>query len=502
MHCRHHRSCPGCPLIELPYPAQLAEKRARLSAALARYGHLPQAPPVAGASRAEGYRHRLKLPLQVERDHVAIGLLHPRTGRVVDTPDCPVLHPKLREALPPLLDQLRGRSGLHALDLRVSSATGQLQAVLACAGGELPGGKFFARKLIDGVPGLASVAVSVADPERKRVMGRAPRVLAGLAALPERIGSTSYTILPGAFFQVDPENAATLHLWVREGLGSAQRVLDLYAGVGAYARMLAPGRQRVVAVEEVPAAAEAARRGAPPNLVVVQGRAEDVLLEERFDAAVINPARRGSDPTLLRRLAERVPRLVYVSCGPETLARDLDCLAAWGLRVSSIQALDLFPQTPEVEAVVTLDRGPALTRWPVHGGEATGPWRDRPSGALGRPECLIALVIGDPGPRGKLPGGSFERLAVVATHGLVRVTLRGEPGPALDALARRGHPLAWEDRRTRAFFEERIGLVRPFLHVERAGGAYAPLHGDLATALETLGHRWVAPSIAHRGRSG
>lgn len=489
MRCRHHPACPGCPLIELPYEVQLAEKRARLGAALARYGHLPPAPPVQAAIRTEGYRHRLKLPMHVERDHVAIGLLHPRSGRVVDTPDCPVLHPKLRAALAPLLERLKGKHGLHSLDLRVSSDTGEVQAVFACAGGELPGGKHFARKLIEAVPGLSSVAVSQADPERKRVMGRAPRVLAGSATLSERIGATQYSILPGVFFQVDPQNAETLHAWVREGLGSAGRVLDLYAGVGAYARMLARDRQRVVAVEEVPAAAEAARRGAPPNLTVIAGRAEDVLLEERFDAAVINPARRGSDPALLRRLAERVPRLVYVSCGPETLARDLDCLAAWGLRVQSVRAVDLFPQTPEVEAVVTLTRGPALTSWPVRGGEATGPWRGRPSGALGRPERLLALVIGDPGPQGKLPGGSFTRLAVVATHGLVRVSLHGAPGPALEALAKRGHPLAWEDRKTRRFFEERIGLVRPFLHVERAGGVVAPLHGDLATVLETLGVR-------------
>lgn len=501
MICRHHPGCPGCALLPLPYEAQLAEKRERLVRALGRYPHLalPDPEPIVPAARTEGYRHRLKLPVEVRRDHVRIGLYGP-DHRVLDTPDCPVLAPALREALPPLLDALRAAPGVHSVDLRVSAATGELLLVLACPGGELPGGPRAARELRRRVPGLAGVAVSRADPEGKRVMGSAPRVVAGGRFVEERVGGQRYRLYPGAFFQVDPAQAERLHALVRELAGPARTVLDLYAGVGAYGLMLAAGRDRVVMVEEVPQAAEAARAVAPSNVEVIAQRVEDVPFTERVDLAVLNPARRGSDPATLRRVAEVADRLVYVSCGPETLARDLDALAAFGLRVRRLVPVDLFPQTPEVETVALLERGAPLERWRTGRGWARGPWLGGPSGAAGRPREVVALVVGDLRRHGELDGARFERIGTVAGHALVRLEVRGSPARALATLRARGHPVAGQDPRTARFFAEKGGLVRPFLHVARdADGAQAPLHGDLAEAIERLGGAGPVPS-GKRGR--
>jgi 23S rRNA (uracil1939-C5)-methyltransferase len=473
--CRHFPRCPGCAYVGRPYEEQLARKRERLARAFSHFPHLPPVGPVAPALSTEAYRHRVKLPVHVGRDHVAVGLYDPKTKRVLDTPDCPVLEPGLRDALARVATFLRGRRGVHSVDLRRSAATGELALVLACRGGELDGGPRGARKLVRDVPGLVSVAVSVADPDGKRVMGREPHVIAGTKAIEERIGDTRYRLHAGAFFQVDPVNAVQIHDLVRSAVGQAQSVLDLYAGVGAYGLMLAEGRSRVVLVEEVPAAARSARDRAPRNVEVIEGRVEDVRLPGRFDVAILNPARRGSDPRTLALLSKVATRIVYVSCGPETLARDLDCLAALGVRATAVHAVDLFPQTPEVETVVHLTRGPALDERRVR-----GPWHGRPSGAVGRPTSVLALVIGD-----VRSARGVERLASVATHTLVRLT--GSPERALDSLARRGHGVAGDDSRTRRFFAERAGLVRPFLHVERAGSVTAPLHGDLVLALEALG---------------
>lgn len=480
-----------------PYNSQLSAKRQRLVQALARYPHVVDnidlnGISVRGATRTEGYRHRLKLPVQHTRQGVHIGLSERSGGATLHTPDCPVLAKGLRDALPPLLDWMRGKRGIHSLDLRVSSATGQLQAVFACRGGDLEGGPRGARALIRAVPKLASVAVSTADKARKRVMGSRPRVVAGTRRLDERIGDTALSLHAGAFFQVDPENALQLHEMVAEAVGGAQTVLDLYAGVGAYGRMLAPRVKRVVAVEEVPSAVAAAQAGAPRNLTVIQGRVEDVLdnraLSGQADAAVLNPARRGAVPSVLEAMAARVPRLVYVSCGPEALARDLDVLSFFGMRVRSVQALDLFPQTPEVEAVVLLERGPKKTAWPVPGGQATGPWGRRPSGAQGRPTELVVLVIGNTGDSGTLRGARFQRLGTVAGHSLLRVGLERSAAEAvLGELARMGHPVAGRHKPTDRFFAEKAGLLRPFVHVSAAGKARAPLHGDLVTALDQLG---------------
>ncbi len=487
--CPHRPTCPGCALAEVPYPAQLEAKRARLAAALARYPHLGlTAPAVAPAHHEVDYRHRLKLPVANSRDAVAVGLVDPRTGRVLHTPDCPVLAPRLREGLEAMVPWLRGRDDVHSVDLRVSNATGELAVVLAVPGGSLRGGKGAVRALAAAVPGLVSVALSHADPERKRVMGRKPEVVWGAPHLVERIEHVRYRLYPGAFFQADPRNAAQIHALVEAGVGDAATVLDLYAGVGAYALRLAPGRRRVVAVEEVRPAAAAARAEAPANVEVVAARVEDLPLDEPFDAAILNPARRGADPAALVRLARLTGRLVYVSCGPESLARDLDVLAAHGQRVASLHAVDLFPQTEEVEAVVVLRAADPLTTWPTAGGRAGGPWTGAPSGAIGRATELIVLVHGDPGPRGKLREGSWERLGLVAGHGLLRVRPTGAPPIAVArALSRTGRPLAGDHPPTRRFFAEKAGLVRPFLHVSRAGAATAPLHGDLAQALAHLG---------------
>jgi len=469
--CRHFPRCPGCAYVGRPYEAQLERKRERLARAFSLFPHLPAVGPVRPAIRTEGYRHRVKLPVHVGKDHVSVGLYDPDTKRVLDTPDCPVLEPGLRDALPRVADFLRGRRGVHSIDLRRSAATGELALVLAVRGGELDGGPRAARKLVRDLPGLASVAVSVADPEGKRVMGREPHVIAGAKSIEESIGATRYRLHAGAFFQVDPVNAEQVHAAVRELVGNARTVLDLYAGVGAYGLMLAEGRDRVTLVEEVPAAARSARERAPRNVEVIEGRVEDVSLNGTWDVAILNPARRGSDPATLRWLARAARHLVYVSCGPETLARDLDCLAAYGMRAGAVRPIDLFPQTPEVETVVRLDPGPRLDERRIR-----GPWHGEPSGAVGKPTRLLALVIGD-----VRSGRGVERIASVATHTLVRIE-----GGALAGL-KRHHRIAGEDPRTRRFFAERAGLVRPFVHVERAGKVTAPLHGDLVLALEALG---------------
>ncbi|MEZ4237135.1 MAG: hypothetical protein R3F59_13465 [Myxococcota bacterium] len=509
--CPHRRAgtgCPGCPLLEVPYPEQLERKAARLRRALDRYPHLelPAPEPIVPAVRTRDYRHRAKLPVDLRRAP-RIGLYGP-DHRVLHTPDCPVLAPALREAIPPLLAWLDGRSGIHSVDLRTSAATGELYLVLACAGGELPGGSRAARQLRRDLPALAGVAVSRADPQGKRVMGSAPVPVAGAAWLEEAIGPTRYRLHPGAFFQVDPLQAERIHALVREGVGGARSVLDLYAGVGAYGLMLAPGRDRVLMVEEVPQAADGARAMAPRHVEVVAGRVEDQpLAQGAFDAAVINPARRGSLPAPLARLAGLVDRAVYVSCGPETLARDLDVLAAHGLRAERIVPVDLFPQTAEVETVVTLVRGPPLARWRGPGGWAETPWRTERglshSGAPGRPSAALALVLGETRQRGTVDGARYERIGTVAGHSLVRLQLTTTLGRALAGLRARGHALAGAEPRTRAFFAEKGGLVRPFVHVERdRDGNEAPLHGDLAEAMAQLGGGGPRPSPARRARRG
>lgn len=490
MHCKHHPTCPGCPLLDHSAAEQLTHKQRRLQRAFDAFAHLNlgDVPAVQAALHTEGYRHRLKLPVHIGQNRPAIGLIDPTSGRTLHTPDCPVLAPALREALPELMAVLHRQRAVHSVDLRVSHASGALQLVLAVRNGQLPNADALIAQLQDRIPTLTSISLSTADPKRRRVMGRSPQLHAGTATITERIGETELHIFPGAFFQPDPRSATQLHDLVREAVGDAQNILDLYAGVGAYARMLAPGRGRIVAVEEIPAAAAAAQQQAPDNVRVIGDRVEnqDLTALGAFDATIVNPARRGSRPEVLAQIAQTSPRLVYVSCSPETLARDLDILAHHGMRAQAIQPLDLFPQTAEVETVVTLCPAPPLQRWSVDGGHAVGPWGERPSGAVGRPRRLLALLIGDTGEHGSVRDARYRRIGRVAGHSLVRIDLKGAAIPVLAALAKSGHPVAGRHRPTNRFFSETAGLIRPFVHVERAGNAAAPLHGDLTLALRAL----------------
>jgi len=178
-----------------------------------------------------------------------------------------------------------------------------------------------------------------------------------------------------------------------------------------------------------------------------------------------------------------VPRLVYVSCGPESLARDLDRLAWHGLRVENVEAVDLFPQTPEVEVVVRLVKGEPLQHW----GHVQGAGGVEPSGVIGHAQRSLILVVGDPGPGGNYNSGRWTRKDVLLGHGLVQV--EGDLQGAIAMLRSRGRLLAGVEERTQRFFKDKLGLVRPFVHVLEGANrpGRAPLHGDLWLVLRKMG---------------
>ena len=372
--------CPGCPARDAEYGAQLEAKATRLRAALAGYPSLAKlaVEPIVAAAHVVGYRHRAKLPVVEAGGALRMGLY--TSGRtIVDTPGCPVLHPEVRR----VLDGLRawmaeGRLAAPAgpvtgVDVRFVAAAGACQATIACRGGELPGGARAARRLRRAIPGLATVAVSRSDPRGVRVLGEEPRVLAGPTTLIEKVGATAYRLAPGAFFQVDPRQAAELARLVAAALGGARRIADVYCGVGAYALALAAARAdvEVVGIEESPEAIRAARlaaadAGLEGRVRFVEGQAEDVLargeLAGGVDGVVLNPTRHGAEARALEAIARAAPAAVaYVSCDPVTLARDLDLLARAGYRATLVTPVDLFPQTFEVETVVALGRAGAAS---------------------------------------------------------------------------------------------------------------------------------------------
>jgi 23S rRNA (uracil1939-C5)-methyltransferase len=218
---------------------------------------------------------------------------------------------------------------------------------------------------------VTGVVQNVNQQRGNAIWGEKFQTLSGRDTLMERIGDLKMVFPPGAFSQANPFTARRIYEHVRElaALQGKETVLDLYCGVGPISLYLAPGARQVWAVDAsaaaIAAAKQNARRNGRGNCRFVAGELGAILAQlwptlGPVDLMVLNPPRKGVQAGVLNALVESSPpRLIYVSCEPNSLARDLDRLVAAGYRVASAQPFDMFPQTEEVETVVLLQRDSA-----------------------------------------------------------------------------------------------------------------------------------------------
>lgn len=394
--CPHADACGGCAAIALPYAAQLARKHDRAARALARYRALEPFPlgPVAPADPIVGYRTRAKLAVSEGR----VGLYRRGTHDVVDIPSCRVLRPavadavaSVREALLTPPDGTKGvLAALLAIDVREAvDAAGVARTLVTLVVDEDRGLaraslETLAHALAARVPGLATVAVSRRARQAPQLLGRDLEILWGDASVPDAVQTDGRALevlaVPGAFAQAHRGQAHAIRRAIEDTIATTcalplarLRVADVYAGAGALGLGLAARGAKVTLIESFnPAMALAARAAARAGLgdavvtVAAEAAAGLETLEARPDAlpdvVVLNPPRRGVSPAARVRAARLRPRLVfYVSCEPETLARDLAHLALLGYGLDrtaggreALRAFDMIPLTDEVETLAVL----------------------------------------------------------------------------------------------------------------------------------------------------
>jgi 23S rRNA (uracil1939-C5)-methyltransferase len=389
--CRHYGSCGGCALQDMSYAAQLATKRENCERALAAALVKVDVEPVIGSAAALRYRNKMDFTFGtrrwvepgeaegVQRDF-ALGL-HPREQfrKVLDVEACEI-QPQPFDAILASARRIALEQGLRAWDLvkhegllrhvvlRRSVATGEIlmQLTTSSEAPELVGP--YVAALLAAHPEITTLVQAINSRGATVAMGERELVLLGSGSIRERLAGLWYRVSAASFFQTNTAQAEKLvEVTLEEArLSGSERVLDLYCGAGTLTLPLARHAAHVHGVELVEAAVADARRNAEENGIGnVTFSAGDVLAwfgsagAIECDVAVVDPPRAGLHPKVVELLA-RIParRMVYVSCHIGSAARDIAALAPAGWRATRARPVDLFPQTPHVECVLSLERAP------------------------------------------------------------------------------------------------------------------------------------------------
>jgi 23S rRNA (uracil1939-C5)-methyltransferase len=550
--CPHGDTCPGCPLLDLNYPDQLAYKFELVRAELSAYGELAalQVEPLKGAPAPLQYRTRAKLVAA----QGALGLYARGTHTLLDIPHCRAFDPLVAEAVSALRGLLARWPVLAGVDVARAGAR-LLVTLIADEAADEAALRALAEALMARCPAVAGVASTRRARDAVQLLAAGHALLCGESALRvQSDASGPYHYLAfGAFLQAHAEVARLIYETLAARLfaqAPRPRVLELYAGSGSLAASLAARGAEVVAVESYGPACERLTRAAHEqglSISVVHADAAAALAalrarDERFDVALVNPPRRGLAPEVRLSLAALAPAAIgYVSCRPSTLARDLAHFARLGFAAARAEPFDMMPMTEQVETLVWLqrracaplslvaedERRVVVEKPPfMDMDELTQKVRARcaqvtpeltlsarasglvsfargaavPSEAL-PPVTFLVLARGVLRARGKLgsrAGASvhYQRSRVVSGHSLLRVVAPDE-AIVRKALAAIGHPVlgdAKRDRESARHFALRHGLDRSFLHLTELSlpaehRVTSALAPDLAAVLRSLAAR-------------
>ena len=375
--CPGFKACGGCKYNDMPYERQLAGKQKLLDKLL---GSFCAVSPIRGMEDPLHYRHKVHQVLtRGEGGQIAGGYYAAGSHKVVTVPSCrlddeecqAVIRTVCRLAKEfglPVYNEVRKTGLLRHVMVRKSRATGEMMAILVAASPEMHGKTKFVQQLTAAHPKVTSVILNVNDRRTSMVLSTKNVTLFGPGYLTDTLCGLSFKLSPASFFQVNPVMTEPLYETAVDfaALTGTETVIDAYCGTGTIG-LIAAGRARQVIGAELSAdAIRDARENAKANKIrnarFVRADAGRFMTElaargEHADAVFLDPPRSGCTPEFIRALLALSPeRVVYVSCGPESLARDLGLLTKGGYAVKAIQPFELFPFTEHVETVVLMTR--------------------------------------------------------------------------------------------------------------------------------------------------
>ena len=371
--CSVSKQCGGCTLQHLCYKEQLLSKQKTVYDALSRLGGIidPPVENIRGMEYPFRYRNKGSFPFASLNKRIEFGFYAPKSHRLIPCNDCVIEDDRIISVIRrvrdwaetqhiSVYDEESGTGLLRHVMVRATT-TGEIMAVIVTAGNTIP----HLDKLCEILPDVDSLWQNIHSERSNVIFGRHFKLISGPEALCDSILGYRFMVNPQSFLQVNPVQTETLY---REALrllnaSAAETIVDAYCGVGTISLAVSAHAGHVIGIETVPEAIENAKNNAELNHVCntefICGDVENVLptLNRKIDGIVIDPPRKGCDERVLSSIVEReIPRVVYVSCNPATLARDCKYLCQNSYRLETAIPVDMFPQTAHVETVVLMSR--------------------------------------------------------------------------------------------------------------------------------------------------
>ncbi|MCX7921219.1 MAG: 23S rRNA (uracil(1939)-C(5))-methyltransferase RlmD [Clostridia bacterium] len=379
--CAHYKRCGGCGIQHMNYQAQLQFKTNTVKDNIRRLGKLEDVVihDTIGMENAMNYRNKAQYPVGQVKGNTLIGFYATRSHDIIDITSCGIqssVSDKVRQVCKDFIiknnieiyDEEKGTGLIRHIMTRVGYKTGEVMVVVVINKDDLPRKQQLVKELTSAIPEIRSILLNINKKKTNVILGDRNVKLYGEEVITDYIGRYKFNISPLSFFQVNPVQTEVLYSKALEyaGLTGKETVFDLYCGIGTISLFLSEKAKKVYGVEVVEEAIDDARENARingvENIEFMVGEAERVIPEVyksgvTADVVVVDPPRKGCDEVLLETLVDMQPqRIVYVSCNPSTLARDLKYLEEKGYKAVEVQPVDMFPQTAHVETVVLIER--------------------------------------------------------------------------------------------------------------------------------------------------
>ena len=370
--------CGGCQWQHIDYQYQLETKTNQVKETLSRIGGFADVnvEPILSAEEL-GYRNKVNYPLGIsQRGNIKAGYYQKGTHNIVNINQCPIQDDRLNPLLAEIKQDLQalgiriyneknGKGELRHLCFRISQHTGEILLTLVSAKLSDDNLEKQAQQWLECYPNLVGVCLNHNPKKTNVIFGEKTELLAGRAYIQEKFANLTFHLRPETFFQVNTKIAEKLlqAIIAQLNLSGEETILDLYSGIGTFSLPLAKQVKKVIGIESHPLSVEQANHNAEVNEIenveFIKGLAEKILpdLEILYpDIVILDPPRKGCQPEVIETLGNLKPeKIVYISCHPATLARDLNLLCQQAdYKLTWIQPADFFPQTPHVETAVIL----------------------------------------------------------------------------------------------------------------------------------------------------